>query len=76
MWDAQYVGEWTEIKSGPRIHGSISIPIVYYYEIAEHVFWTENNPNSIYLKRKFTSLFKQSLNLHKALVIIVEPEVH
>ena len=65
---------WTEIKSGPRIHGSISI--VFYYEIAEHVFWTENNPNSIYLKRKFTSLFKQSLNLHKALVIIVEPEVH
>ena len=52
-----------------------SMAIVFYYEIVQHVFWTENNPNSVYLKRKFTSLFKQYLNLRKVLVIIVEPEV-
>ena len=52
-----------------------SMTIVFYYEIVQQVFWTENTPNSIYLKRKFTSLFKQCLNLRKALVIIVELEV-
>ena len=41
----------------------------------QNVLWTENNPNSVYLKLKFTSLFKQCLNLRKVLVNIVEPEV-
>ena len=57
------------------VRESMVRPIVLCYEIVQRVFWTENNPNSIYLKRKFTSLFKQCLNLRKALVIIVEPEV-
>ena len=74
VWDNDKIefSLWTVIGSGTGIH---DYTMVFYYEIVKQVFWTENTPNSIYLKRKFTSLFKQSLNLRKALVIIVELEV-
>ena len=75
VWDNDKIvfSLWTVVGSGPRIHGSTYCIIL--WNRPTEVFWTENNPNSIYLKRKFTSLFKQCLNLRKALVIIVEPEV-